>query len=270
MIIDDAQNSWLRDLGKNDFYHSKSVEVLLDRMVPDNLNINEKVFDPGEIFLLLAAVYLHDIGRKSPEGYHELESYERIRNNLTIYNLQNNFIAEAVAQLCAAHAPESVWPIEKCKKDYGIFGLTSSGRTFNLQRLGALLRIADELDHSYVRVQGISGQVSSPRHLIRDVNPLPIRLVIEIQADPKSWEEWYELVKFRDRSQKRLREVMKYLEDVGLDYYQIWLRPEGFFVPLSSPKEAPHYYDMVESVDSLAEGRYTDCGDPRRDRTFRD
>jgi hypothetical protein len=256
-LVDDAQNGWLRDLGKNDFYHSKSIEMLLDRLVPDSVKVDQEIFDHGEIFLLLAAVYLHDIGRKQVGEHHELNSYEMIRRDHLRYHLQNPFVAEAVAQICASHADESVWAIEKCDRSYGIAGLSSSGRTFNLQRLGALLRIADELDNAYVRVDGISAEQLSIRNIIRDVNPVPSKCLIEIQAEPKTWEEWASLLRMKDRCQRRIREVSKYLEDIGLDYYQIWLKPDDYFKPLSPPEDTTLYYDMVETVASLAQSRYS-------------
>lgn len=257
VLLDDSQNNWLRDLGKNDFLHSKSIENLLDRLVPDLLKADQTLFDHGEIFILLAAVYLHDIGRKTVEDRHELESYWQIRENFAKFNLPNSFVADAIAQVCAAHAPESVWPIEKCDKNFGIAGFTSSGRPFNLQRLGALLRIADELENSYVRVQGIHGQQRSLRNLIRDVNPIPTKGIIEIQAQPGDWSDWNRLLEMRDRCQKRLREVVKYLEDMRLNYYQVWLTPDNFFVPLTPIQGVQTYYDMVEAVATVAESHYS-------------
>jgi len=255
-IIDEAQNNWLRELGKNDFLHSKSVEMILDRLVPDELKTNQDVFDHGEIFLLLIAIYLHDIGHRLPTLHHEIESYNIILRDPEKFHLCDEFEAKAVAQICAAHSQESVWPIEKCDKSFGIAALTSSGRTFNLQRLGALLRIADELDNTYIRVRGIVSEEGSVRQIIRDINPIPKKGIIEIQAQPRTWEDWELLIKIREYSQRRLREVMKYIEDIGLEYYQIWLQPENFTAPLKLPESTTEYQDLIQAVAVLSESRF--------------
>lgn len=257
LISDDSKSSWLRTLGKNDFYHSQNIEMLLDRLVPSHIKQDQDVFDHGEIFILLAAVYLHDIGRKSSDTDHEIYSYKEIVTNPDKYHLPNNFVAEAVGQVCAAHSPEEVWPIEKCDSNYGIAGMSTSGRTFNLQKLGALLRLADELDNSFLRVNEIPGQENSPRQIIRDVNPIHEKGIIEIQAEPSTWEQWSQLHSIRNYCQKRLSEIEEYLEKIGLNYYQIWLQPGEFYEPLSQESDLVIYYDLVEAVALLAENHYS-------------
>lgn len=256
-IVDEAKNAWLRDLGKNDFLHSKSIELILDRLVPDDIKTNQDLFDHGEIFLLLVSVYLHDIGRKQKNEHHEIESYEQIRKSPERFHLRDVFEANAVAQICAAHADNSVWPINKCDPNYGIIDLTSSGRTFNLQRLGALMRIGDELDNAYVRVRGITDENGSVRRLIRDINPQPKKAIIEIQAEPRTWEDWELLSDVKEYTQRRLKEVRPYLRELSLDYYQVWLQPGEFKAPLSLPRPISAYEGMIESVAILLEHNYT-------------
>uniref|UniRef100_UPI0027BAFEED HD domain-containing protein n=1 Tax=Desulfobulbus sp. TaxID=895 RepID=UPI0027BAFEED len=257
LTIDEAQNNWLRSLGKNDFLHSKNVEMILDRLVPDHIKTDQNIFDHGEIFILLEAIYLHDIGRLQSNLHHEMESYEIIKNNYSKFHLQNLFEADAISQVCAAHADEAIWPIKKCEKNYGISNLTSSGRTFNLQKLGALLRIADELDNSFIRVNGLRGEEGSIRHIIRDVNPIPSKGIVEIQAHPITWEDWIILLKIKDYTQKRIREVQSYLEESKLEYYQVWLRPNNFQAPLNLPQPISNYHDLIESVANLIAPRFT-------------
>ena len=257
LISDDSKASWLRALGKNDFYHSQNIEMLLDRLVPSSIKQDQNIFDHGEIFILLAAVYLHDIGRKVSDSEHEIYSYKEIVNNPDKYHLPNIFVAEAIGQVCAAHSPEEVWPIVKCDRAYGIAGMSSSGRPFNLQKLGALLRLGDELDNSFLRVNEIPGQESSPRKIIRDVNPIQEKGIIEIQAKPSTWEQWSQLQSIRNYCQKRLSEIEDYLEQIGLNYYQIWLQPSQFYEPLSQENDLVVYYDLVEAVGLLAENHYS-------------
>ncbi|MDP3028019.1 MAG: hypothetical protein Q8O04_00680 [Deltaproteobacteria bacterium] len=51
--------SWLEGIPKNGIDHSKRLEDYLNRLIPDNFKEKLK---PAEIFILLYAVYLHDIG----------------------------------------------------------------------------------------------------------------------------------------------------------------------------------------------------------------
>jgi hypothetical protein len=255
-IVDEAANDWLRQLGKNDLKHSQSVERILDSLVLDSIKTDSSIFDPGEIFLLLVAVYLHDIGRRIPTLHHELEAYDQIRMFPSKYYLRNKFEAEAIAQICAAHASEQLWPISKCDPNYGIADLSSTSRPFNLQRLGALLRVADEIDNTYVRIKGIPDQMGSVRNIIRFINPIPQKGLIEIQAEPESWQEWEDLIKIRDYCQTRLREVAKYLEETGIFYYQVWLTPDEFHIPFKVPRYEQSIDDLVETIASLASENY--------------
>lgn len=256
LLLEESED-WLRSLGKNDFNHSENIEQILDRLVPDQIKSDDSLFDHGEIYVLLAATYLHDIGRKADNEDHELASYYEIKNNYLKYRMPNQFVAEAVAQVCAAHAPESKWPISKCDNRYGVAGFCSSGKTLNLQVLGAMLRIADELDNSYRRVQFIPTQETSPRQFIRDVIPVPEKGIIEIQAVPGNWVQWNELQRIRNICQAKLSEVEKYLVSIGLNYYQVWLNPGEFYVPLSDDCNDVAYQDLVEVVASLVHHQYS-------------
>ncbi|MDL1962308.1 MAG: hypothetical protein LWX01_11555 [Deltaproteobacteria bacterium] len=52
-------SSWLKGIEKNGIEHSKRLEDYLDRLIPDEFKEKLK---PAEVFILLYAVYLHDIG----------------------------------------------------------------------------------------------------------------------------------------------------------------------------------------------------------------
>ena len=60
---------------------------------------------------MLVAVYLHDVGRSDQSGHHDLNSYDMIRKNPTNFFLYEPFVPDAVSEICAAHAPEELWPI---------------------------------------------------------------------------------------------------------------------------------------------------------------
>lgn len=258
LITNEAQ-SFLRELGKNDFFHSKSIESILDRLVPDSIKENESFFNKGEIYLLLVSIYLHDIGRKTNAFHHEIESYKNIRENPHLYYL-NPFEAEAVSQICAAHAKEEEWSIEKNDSNFGIAELSqiSGGGASDLQKLGALLRLCDELDNTYIRTKSISSQKLSVRNIIQDVNPKYELAIIEIQASPTNWNEYELLQKTVSDTQQRLKEVEKYLKPIQLYYYQIWLKPKDFQGPMSINFKDTSSQDFVLKVATLLERRYSD------------
>lgn len=226
LLIEDSKNNWLRDLGKNDFIHSSSVENYLDRLVPDEIKLNENIFDKAEVFLLLYAVYLHDIGRNEDENHHEKKTYDNILNYYEKYKLNNEFEAKAVAEICYGHAKESEKPIKSIRTNYGITEL--SNKPLDLQFLAALLRLADEVDNAYTRVQGVKGQKGSIRNLIRFIDFDTSRWIIGFQTEPINWKDLVELKKLQSKTQTRLDEITDILELKGLLYYQIWLDPKDF------------------------------------------
>ncbi|MCL2361949.1 MAG: tetratricopeptide repeat protein [Defluviitaleaceae bacterium] len=247
-IVDDGEKSFLRTLGKNDYIHSKSVEKILDKLVPDSVKTNPVFFDSGEIFLLLVAIYLHDIGRsfESSESSHELESGNEIRKNYTKYNL-DEFQGEAIAQICEAHADEDIYSIQSCNNNYGIGSISASGRAFDLQKLGALLRLADELDNAHPRVAGIGAQENSIRNRVRDVIPKFEIGIIEIQSVPRNKDEFDRLKQLTSYTQKRLDEILQYIKKAGINYYKIKLDPETYHgdVTLSHEDQNENDYQNI-------------------------
>ena len=233
LIIKDSQNKYLRSLGKNDFSHSEKIEQILDRLIPDVIKNNDQYFDHGDIFLLLSSVYLHDIGRTKKNTDHEIESGKMIISNPNEYHLEVHQ-ASAISQIVSSHASEEKWPIRNNDKNFGLIDITNTGKTYDLQVLGALLRLADELDNTFVRTRGLPDQNGNIRHLIRDVNPVIEKGIIEIHASPSTWREYSELNKIKSDTEKRLREIQPFLERIKLPYYQICMPGlENFSAPLN-------------------------------------
>jgi hypothetical protein len=67
--VREEASSWLEGNEKNGVEHSKRLEGYLDQLIPDKF---KKKLKPAEIFILLYAVYLHDIGYRNEQG--EIES----------------------------------------------------------------------------------------------------------------------------------------------------------------------------------------------------
>ena len=253
ILIDDAKSNLLRDLGKNDYIHSKNVEKNLDRMLPDSIKENEDLFDKAEIFLLLYATYLHDIGRKN--GYndlHELYSFQLIKKNHLRYKL-NEYEADAVAEICYGHAKESEKSINSIDRSYGIeYEIPRVGRRpLNLQFMAALLRLADECDNAFTRVQGVGGEEESIRKLIRYIDFDSERWIIEFQCSLKGWKDWTVLEQVRQYTQSRLDEIRHILEPRGLLYNRVWLNKEDF-IWIQIPKPAAvELGDLINFIRSL-------------------
>ena len=101
------------ELDKNGFKHSERLENYLDYLTKDIRNNNK--ITSIEIFILLCATYMHDVGYKVdekiiPEGHAE-RSQEMILKNPILYHL-NDFpvfdqkyprIAEAIGFVCLGH-----------------------------------------------------------------------------------------------------------------------------------------------------------------------
>lgn len=144
-------------------HHSMNIYDILDRLLTE-ISISE-VLTPEEIFILLVSVVLHDIqmaydpskrethselGKKFVEDQHST-SNSIINKNLTSGQ------AEAVGLVILSHSDLkegkkintlSLLP-EKGNQPDGAYG------EINVSTLGALLRIADELDVTSKRIEGM-------------------------------------------------------------------------------------------------------------------
>lgn len=218
----DAQNNWLRSLEKNGFSHSKRIENYLNRLVPDN--IKEASLNPAEIFVLLYAVYLHDIGYLISEDEHERSGYKDITNNFPKYKLNDRFEAKVVALVCYGHASEKEFPLITIPTRSSVAGLGDA--PLNLRFLAALLRLADEIDNAYTRVIGYPDQKESMRHLVGSVDIDLDRWLICFRTDPGNSDEWEKLDGMHKYTQERLNELEWVIESKGLLYNRIELDPE--------------------------------------------
>ena len=114
-------SSWLEGIEKNGVEHSRRLEDYLNRLIPDEF---KKKLKPAEVFILLYAVYLHDIGYRNEQG--EIESRDHpLRSKKYILKDPRKYLfdqfpsmkkeeaplaAQAVAEVCYGHAHESVCP----------------------------------------------------------------------------------------------------------------------------------------------------------------
>jgi len=163
--------NWLKGIEKNGIKHSIRLEDYLDRLIPDEFKEKLK---PAEVFILLYAVYLHDIGYRNEQGKIESNNHPlRSKNYILKYPRKYLFdqfpsmkkgeaplAAQAVADVCYGHAHESVCPLRDIPNDFGDQHLCT--RPLNLRRLAALLRLADEMDQAYIRLGHLRNSISLP------------------------------------------------------------------------------------------------------------
>jgi formylglycine-generating enzyme required for sulfatase activity/GTPase SAR1 family protein len=163
--------NWLEGIKKNGVEHSRRLEGYLDRLIPDEF---KKKLKPAEVFILLYAVYLHDIGYMNEQGViesrdHPLRSKKYILKNPNKYLFdrfppmkkgETPLAAQAVAEVCYGHAHESIRPLRDIPNDFGDSCLCKD--PLNLRRLAALLKLADEMDQAYIRLGHLRNSISLP------------------------------------------------------------------------------------------------------------
>ncbi len=153
------------DRGSHSGYpHLRSVEENANRIVPDFMKDS---FSDGEIFLLLASIFLHDIGRIEGNKDHHISSYKLIISHWSEWGLPDERISEYCALIAFYHGVDEP-EIEQEKpftglrkirtenppglrlKKYGSVSLFPYG-TLRIPLLSAILRIADETDSHWKR-----------------------------------------------------------------------------------------------------------------------
>ncbi len=171
----EAQKSWLGQTGQvwgsyNGVPHLTNVERNLDHLADDELKSS---FSSTEIFILLAAVLLHDIGKlmvKDPKKEaHYIHSCSKILKDWYHLKIPDFECARWIAVLACAHGWPEPLPPPACPALAGeLCALCFSGRggarsseldadpvaldgPVRLRWLAALLRMADEVDNEIER-----------------------------------------------------------------------------------------------------------------------
>ncbi len=139
------------------FPHLQSVEENANLLVPDEI---KDTFSSGEIFLLLSAIFLHDIGRIIDNEEHNEHSYWLIKEHWAEWGLPDERIAEYCAIIALFHGinePESNVTLEQSTvreqvrlQEYYTVSLSPYG-TLRIPLLATILRVADETDNHWKR-----------------------------------------------------------------------------------------------------------------------
>ncbi len=242
--VREEASSWLEGNDKNGVEHSRRLEDYLNRLIPDEF---KKKLKPAEVFILLYAVYLHDIGYRNEHGKiepsdHPLRSKKYILEDPRKY-LFDRFppmqkgeaplAAQAVVEVCYGHAPESICPLDNINDKFPDYYLCE--KTLNLRLLVALLRLADEMDQPYMRLGHFRKHIS----------------LVEIGTDIVRW-YWKDLGKNAgadlekqvQKTKEALRAANNYLYPWGLPRRTIVLEPSLLDV-VSPPKEQIDYKEFI-------------------------
>ena len=185
-----------------------------------------------EIFILLCATYLHDIGYKLndkvvSEGHAE-RSQGMILNNPAEYHL-GDFpifdekyprIAEAVGLVCLGHkidiSNDNLNIIPDEFQDY-IFG----NKNVNLRKITALLRLADEADDPYIRS---TPSTQTIRRKFSLVNIIGNTIIWHWDKSKENNPQIFE--KYRIEKILNLESSTHYLRSIGAGIWFVVLQPE--------------------------------------------
>jgi cell division protein FtsZ len=228
--IKKSAKKWLNGLEKNGFDHSERLEAYLDSLTLD-LRKAKKI-NSAEIFILLCAIYMHDIGYnlngKNISKDHAKRTQEMILSNPSNYQLGDfppfdgsvSRIAEAVSLVCFGHkidiTNDSLDKIPDDFKDF-IFG----NESLNLRMLTALLRLADETDDPYIRFSPSSQSIRNkiPLVQIKD-NTIIWHWDKTREKDPSIFKSYLE------EKILTLESSLSYLRSVGAGEWFVVLQPQ--------------------------------------------
>lgn len=215
-ILKMAEKDWLKGLEKNGFSHSRRIERNLDRLVPARAKESMPL---GEIYLLLCAAYLHDVGYKIDSRDHIKCGADDILHNYRKYGFSDRYIAKAVSWICSRHGPEKDYPIHKGNRGTIIAGISQD--PLDLPFIAGLLRIADEVDNVYVRAPGKDYPSEDLRYLIQGVYVNVSHWLIEFQLDTVTNSfQWRKLCSMRKYVQERLNDLLDIFESRKLHYHK--------------------------------------------------
>lgn len=211
----DGARAWLKDLGKNDIEHAEAVEEYAGKILLES-NI---ILCPEELYLLLHAIYTHDTGYRKRGKDHAKASHDAIIEHPEMFFISDENLAKAIAWIALSHGLEdlsqvpSAFPVDFLSKTV----------EFDLQFLGAMLLLADEMDQAYLRVFNRAGQERSQRNTVYHVEIGP--QIVKLKTKPDSSEQWEQLKKITTHIQRRLDGVAPILGRRGVKLEQVTLYP---------------------------------------------
>lgn len=134
----------------NSYPHFRGVMGQIDRLLYEDEE-NSFVLNGTELYILLNAVLMHDIGKGIKGKDHGFESYNVITQQWADLGIPTKKVAEIVAEICRFHSCPDKTEMEKLYEKY----YTDQFQRLEPVRgrlLGALLFLGDHMDDSFRRV----------------------------------------------------------------------------------------------------------------------
>jgi len=193
-----------------------------------------------EIFLLLIAAWLHDIGKirkfnssilySEQIAQHAEISFNYITNNNNMFQLDEKE-ALIVAYIIKGHGIIDLSDLPE-KKGLG------PGGSIDIRKFAAILRFADELDIGYGRVPDIVKEISGIEGIKKwdirnDIDGIDIRADIwdiVIYSTPKNYEILEEIKNTVDWINNRLAEIKDELRNLGIYYKSVDLQIDDIYL----------------------------------------
>lgn len=118
-IFQDGLKSWLSLLGEKDksflgIPHTQNVETHIDNAVPDSV---KRGFSSTEIFVLLASVLLHDIGKLEDALPHSTQSCQTIQKNWAFLRIPSHQLSVWISAVSCSHTWPTPFPPEIFEKE---------------------------------------------------------------------------------------------------------------------------------------------------------
>jgi hypothetical protein len=152
-----AEREWLPAVSGNrgsfnSFPHLRNLEHYADdilrqteQLYPSRVKLD---MTPVEMYLLLAAILFHDIGRTLPGKWHAHASRHLITKHFADLGIDGNYLASILADVCCYHACSEDMEANLDLRDHSV----SPHGVIHCKRLAVFLKFIDNLDAAYTRV----------------------------------------------------------------------------------------------------------------------
>jgi len=170
----------------NTYPHLRNIEACLDSIIttftPRSVGASECFLNPLEIYVLLAAVLFHDIGRVQEEAAvkstlkHAVFSRQTVVSNFAQLGIPGRELAGVIGDIALQHDPSGDTPVNLPETAIGPYG------RLRRQPLAALLILADHMDDAYSRTLPV---YLHPAQEV-EIKGAFRREVLAVQTDPKS------------------------------------------------------------------------------------
>lgn len=225
----------------HDLKHLQNVEENIDNMLTEEV---KKDLSNEEIFCLLSATWLHDIGmipvndekeiygNKTPNERNEysdkVRSVHNIRSKCYVENKKeelnlDDFEADIIGKICKGHR----------QVDLAEYSDTYSKTKVRLSSLSAILRLADELDVTYKREnilseEGIDEETKEEHYKIHKLVRTPIfdyeNQIINIISIAYVDKDKKLLNGDKNKIQGELDDINSYLKKIGIDFNNVEIK----------------------------------------------